>query len=105
MNGWLERLHQKMSELKQEIVAAALKYFQDGAAPILVESGRGLTAARILEVARLHNIPIVESDVAPLLARLEKNTPIDEKFFEVIARIYARLIQMDQYPGTHHGKN
>ncbi|MBL8994255.1 MAG: EscU/YscU/HrcU family type III secretion system export apparatus switch protein [Spirochaetia bacterium] len=84
------------AELKtEEVVAAVLKYIRGESAPVVLEGAKGHAALRILELARLHGIPVVEHEVAPLLSGLKKNTPIDESLFEAVARIYAYLVQMD----------
>lgn len=85
------------TELKTEkVVAAVLKYIRGESAPVLLEGAKGHAALRILELARLHGIPVVEHEVAPILSGLKKNSPIDESLFEAVARIYAYLVRMDQ---------
>lgn len=59
-------------------------------APRLVAKGRGDLAERILELARIHNIPIREdSDLVRLLGMLDLEAEIPPALYKVIAEILA----------------
>ena len=59
-------------------------------APRLVAKGRGDMAERILELARIHNIPVREdSDLVGLLGKLDLEAEIPPTLYKVIAEILA----------------
>ncbi|MEE9255912.1 MAG: EscU/YscU/HrcU family type III secretion system export apparatus switch protein, partial [bacterium] len=71
--------------------AVALSYRSElRAAPLLTAKGRGEVAERILELARIHNVPIREdADLVRLLAQLEIESEIPPNLYRVIAEIIA----------------
>jgi flagellar biosynthesis protein len=89
--------HQAMGERR----VAALEYTGVGA-PRVVATGEGHIAARIEEVARQHDIPLIQN---PLLASVLVNVPlgdeIPENFYfavaEILAHIYRVGDQIDSY--------
>jgi flagellar biosynthesis protein FlhB len=94
--------------------AIALEYRPEMPAPIVVAKGRNLLAAEIREIARWHNIPIVENKpLAHLLYRsIEIGGSVPPKLYavvaEVLAAIYraqARAMNRGANPGTHSGIN
>ena len=59
-------------------------------APRLVAKGKGELAERILELARIHNIPVREdSDLVGLLGKLDLEAEIPPNLYKVIAEILA----------------
>lgn len=83
--------------------AVALSYHQGGnGAPVLLAKGVEFMALRIREVAKEHDIPIVE---APVLARaIYYNTDIDDEIpeglYKAVAQVLAYVFQLRQYsPG------
>ncbi|MBE7560016.1 EscU/YscU/HrcU family type III secretion system export apparatus switch protein [bacterium] len=85
--------------------AVALRYDQEkDRAPRVVASGRGEVARRILELARLHNVPIREdADLLELLLALNLGAEIPEKLYVAVAEVLAfvyRLNQVTGLPGT-----
>ena len=79
--------------------AVALEYRRDKmAAPVVVAKGKDLVAARIREVARTHNVPIVEN---PPLARAlhagaEIGDVIPPALFSAVAEVLAYLVRIRQ---------
>lgn len=70
-------------------IAVAL-HWDGGAAPRVTAKGRGETAARIIELARSHNVPIDEEPaLVEVLARVELGTHIPEKLFAAVAQVIA----------------
>jgi len=69
--------------------AVALRYEADMAAPMVVAKGRDYLAARIKEVARLHDIPVMEN--RPLAQALYKGVevgdPISADLYHAVAEI------------------
>ena len=68
--------------------AAALSYTEDLPAPIIVASGSGALAERIVRIARENGVAIVADDkLAETLCALEVGTLIPESLYAVIAEI------------------
>ena len=70
--------------------AVALSYDEErNAAPIVVASGAGYLANKMLEIATEHNVPIYEDDsLATLLQRLDLGQEIPEELYNAIVDIY-----------------
>ncbi len=71
-------------------LACALRYDgkDDDEAPTLVAKGSGALAARIVEAARAHGVPIVRDvPVARALLALEVGTEIPEALYEAVAEV------------------
>lgn len=83
-----------MSPYKANKKAVALQYDEDrNAAPIIVASGMGYTAEKILEVALKNNVPIHEdSSLATILTQLELGSPIPEELYKTVVDIYVYLL-------------
>lgn len=93
-----------MSKYKQK--AVALKYNADeDMAPVVIASGYGSIAERIIGIAEQKGIPVFRDDsAASLLCMLEVGSNIPEELYEVIAAIYCQLLQVsseikDKEPG------
>ena len=80
--------------------SVALKYSEDKMrAPIVVAKGSHLLAAKIKEIARENNVPILE---APPLARAlhkhcELGAPIPEALYTAVAEVLAYVYQLRRY--------
>jgi flagellar biosynthetic protein FlhB len=78
----------------------ALKYHSEGMeAPILVAKGTDEVALKIREIAKAHNVPIVES---PTLARsvyayTRIGKEIPEGLYVAIAQVLAYVYQLNQH--------
>jgi flagellar biosynthesis protein len=72
-------------------VAVALRYRRETeSAPVVVASGRGLVADRILEVAREAAVPVHEdAALAESLGALEIDRPIPVELYEAVAEVIA----------------
>ena len=83
-----------MSPYQANKKAVALQYDEDrNAAPIIVASGMGYTAEKILEVALKNNVPIHEdSSLATILTQLELGSPIPEELYKTVVDIYVYLL-------------
>lgn len=69
--------------------AVALKYDGDQIAPIIVASGVGHMAEKILEVADQNNVPVYEdTSLATMLSRLELGQEIPEELYKAVVDIY-----------------
>lgn len=70
--------------------AVALTYDEDKkAAPIIVASGMGYLAEKIIETAEKNKIPVYEDNsLATMLTQLELGTEIPEELYQAIVDIY-----------------
>ena len=87
MSGYDEKFKQR---------AVALKYNQESnlSAPIIVASGLGHTAEKILEVASENDIPVYEdTSLATMLSRLELGTEIPPELYKAIVDIYIYFLK------------
>ena len=73
----------------------ALKYnVEEDLAPIVIASGYGEVAERIIGVAEQRGIPVFRDDSAvSLLCMLEVGSNIPPELYEVVAAIYCQLLK------------
>ncbi len=77
--------------------AIALSYDPNDNAPIVVASGRGVLAERIIEKAKEENVPVHEDDrLAETLSRLEIGDAIPPELYEAVAEILVFVDAMDK---------
>jgi flagellar biosynthesis protein len=81
-------------ELSRQTVA--LRYApKSDAAPKLVAKGRGFQADKILELARLHNIPIRQDrNLVQILSRLDLEEEIPSEVYQAVAEILAFIYRL-----------
>lgn len=84
-----------MSEFKKT-KAAALKYSpSEDLAPIVVASGYGEVAEKIIKIAEGKGIPVFRDDcTASLMCMLQTGKSIPPELYEVIASVYCKLVEM-----------
>lgn len=83
-----------MSRSKQKAVALKYRAEKDGA-PVVIASGYGSVAERIIDIAEQKGIPVFRDDsAASLLCMLEVGNTIPPELYEVVAAIYAQLLQI-----------
>lgn len=88
---------EKKTKIKQAI---ALEYDPNDAAPIVVASGRGALAERIIERAKEADVPVHRDDkLADTLSRLEIGDMIPPELYEVVAEILVFVDAMDKIKG------
>ena len=75
--------------------AVALKYNTDtDMAPVIIASGYGEIANKIIEIAEHNGIPVFRDDsAASLMCMLEVGASVPAELYEVIAAIYVQLIK------------
>lgn len=75
--------------------AAALKYDPgEDTAPVIIASGHGTTAERIIDIAEQNGIPVYRDDsAASLLCMLEIGRDIPVELYEVVAAIYTQILK------------
>ena len=76
--------------------AVALKYeMNHDSAPIVIASGYGDIAQRIIHIVEKHGIPIYQDDQASsILCMLKLGQTIPEELYSLIASIYIELVQI-----------
>jgi len=82
-------------------LAAALKYEMDeGKAPMVVASGKGEAAEKIIELAETSGVPLHSDDaLAEVLTSLEVGTEIPEELYQAVAQVLAFVWQLDKKYG------
>ncbi len=75
--------------------AVALKYNADvDQAPVIIASGYGEVANKIINIAEQNGIPVYRDDsAASLMCMLDVGSPIPPELYEVIAAIYCQLLK------------
>ena len=80
-------------ELRNQL-AVALHYDKTGA-PRVVAKGKGTIGARIIELARAHDIPIEENEVlAGALSRVEIGDEIPEELYKAVAEVLIFVLRL-----------
>ncbi len=74
--------------------AVALKYNADkDAAPVVIASGYGPIAERIIDIAEQRGIPVYRDDsAASMLCMLGVGANIPEELYQVVAKIYSQIL-------------
>ena len=82
---------------KYELKAVALKYPKSADAPFLCAKGKGEVAKKIIEIAHKNKIPVVEDKVLSQVLTLEEiGSAVPEQTWEVLAKIFACIIETEQ---------
>ncbi len=82
-------------------IACALRYDEEDGdeAPVVVASGHGDLAARIVQAARAHNVPVLQDiPLARALVELEIGSAIPEALYEAVAEILREAWSSDDAP-------
>jgi len=82
------------SEPKIKRTAVALKYDENSnMAPVVVASGVGYLAEKIVEVASENNVPVFEdSSLSTILSQLDLGVEVPEELYKVIVDIYVYFL-------------
>lgn len=76
--------------------AVAIQYEDGSPAPVIVASGMGYMAEKIVEVASENGVPVYEdTSLATMLSQLELGQPIPESLYKFIVDIYIYFLQFD----------
>jgi len=79
-------------------LAVALHYDRTGA-PRVVAKGKGTIGAKIVEVARAHDIPIEENEVlAGALSNVELGDEIPEDLYKAVAEVLIFVLRLTRSP-------
>ena len=86
-----------MSGEEKTQLAIALQYDRDkkGAAPRVVAKGKGTVGARIVELAKAHDIPIEENEVlAGALSKVELGEEIPPDLYKAVAEVLVFVLRL-----------
>lgn len=76
--------------------AVALQYGAGDAAPVIVASGMGYLAEKIVSVAVDHDVPVYEDDsLATILTQFQLGQELPEELYQAIVEIYAYFLNFD----------
>jgi len=83
-----------MSSFDGKKRAVALKYDEENnVTPVIVASGIGYMAEKIVEVAAENNVPVFEdSSLSTVLSQLELGAEVPEELFKVVVDIYVYFL-------------
>jgi flagellar biosynthesis protein len=84
-----------MSPDAKRQLAIALQYEKGSGAPRVVAKGKGTIGARIIEVARAHDVPIEENEVlAGALSNVELGDEIPEDLYKAVAEVLIFVLKL-----------
>lgn len=84
-----------MSKSKKSLAAALSYHTKEDTAPVVIASGYGLVAERIIDIAENKGIPVYRDEsAASLLCMLEIGSSIPPELYEVVAAVYGQLLQI-----------
>ncbi len=76
--------------------AVALQYGKDDTAPVVVASGMGYLAERLVDVAQNNGVPVYEDDsLATMLTQLKLGQEIPQELYQAIVEIYVYFLNFD----------
>ncbi|WP_349293023.1 EscU/YscU/HrcU family type III secretion system export apparatus switch protein [Angelakisella massiliensis] len=76
--------------------AVALQYGADKGVPVIVASGMGNLAEKMVEVAMENGVPVYEDNsLATILSQMELGREIPEELYEAIVDIYLYFLNFD----------
>lgn len=76
--------------------AAALQYRPQDGAPVIVASGMGYMAEKIVEVAQDSGVPVYEdTSLATVLTQMELGREIPEELYQAVVDIYLYFLNFD----------
>lgn len=76
--------------------AVALKYGENDIAPIVVASGLGNMAQKIVEIAAENNVPVYEdTSLATVLSQFKLGQEIPEELYQAVVEIYVYFLKFD----------
>jgi len=75
--------------------AAALKYEKSKGAPRVIAKGKGLSAQKIIEIAKENNLPIrQDEDLVELLSKVELDKEVPENLYKAVAEVFSFIYKM-----------
>ena len=93
------------NSIKREKTAIALSYESDMTAPVIVATGKGYVAEKILKSAKEANVPVHRDEkLAKTLSKLELGDAIPPELYKVVAEILIYVNDMDTLKEKINGK-
>lgn len=75
---------------------AALRYRPGDGAPVIVASGMGHLAEKIVEVATDNGVPVYEdTSLATVLSQMQLGREIPEELYQAVVEIYLYFLEFD----------
>jgi len=76
--------------------AAALKYDdKKHSAPIVNAKGKGVNAKKIIEIAKLNDIPIKkDEDLVELLSKVELDKEVPNEMYKAVAEVFSFIYKL-----------
>ena len=85
--------------------AVALQYGAGDGAPVIVASGMGYMAEKIVEVAAGSGVPIYEDNsLATILTQLQLGQEVPEELYKAIVEIYVYFLHFDPATGERRAR-
>jgi flagellar biosynthesis protein len=86
-----------MKKEEKNKIAIALEYTPENEAPVVIATGKGALADKILDTAKEADIPVYQDEkLAKTLSKLELGDMIPEELYGAIAEILVFVDQMDR---------
>ena len=86
--------------------AAALRYGAGDGAPVIVASGMGHLAEKIVEVAADNGVPVYEdTSLATVLSQMQLGREIPEELYQAVVEIYLYFLEFDPNDPEKHRRN
>ena len=96
----VEKNPKKMIRDNQNKTAVAIKYNPGEEAPKIIASGKGYVADKMLEVAKVTNVPIHKDEsLARTLSKLEIGDLIPSELYQVVAEVLLFVDKIEQLKG------
>ena len=82
---------------KNELKAIAIKYPENAELPFVSAKAKGELAKKLIEIAEKQKIPVVKNiTAANILSVQEIGSAIPENTWEIIAKIFAAVVECDK---------
>ncbi len=82
---------------KNELKAVAIKYPENAELPFVSAKAKGELAKKLIEIAEKQKIPVVKNiTAANILSVQEIGSAIPENTWEIIAKIFAAVVECDK---------
>lgn len=93
MRGEIQLMSQYKDLIAQKAVALRYDETKD-AAPVIVASGLGYVAEKIVEIANDNDVPVLEDNsLATVLTQMELGSAIPEELYQAVVDIYLYFLK------------
>jgi flagellar biosynthesis protein len=81
--------------MSDETRLAIALHYEKGGAPVVVAKGRGTIGAKIVEIAKAHDIPIEENEIlAGALSKVELGEEIPPDLYKAVAEVLVFVLRL-----------